>query len=319
MNKENINRELDWDIATKVLSGEANSNEEKSIQQWINLSTSNKTEWEHLSKGFIEADKALIANQINLDDAYSKVRSQINIKKNKYKIRFAYASAAAVIILLIGIFSLYDNGSIEQKEIATQNSIFENYTLPDGSVININKNSKVNIPDNFNASTRSISLKGEAFFEVHRNTESPFIVEVGDIRVKVLGTSFNIKEINNTTEIIVASGKVLVYKNNEENDYVELTKGDKINYNRNTKQLSKHINADVNFLAWKTKELSFKKEPLNNAIKLIEEIYNVKITFPDDFNIDTARLSATFNRNNIDFITNVLSKTYNVNIEYTDI
>jgi len=313
MKTNNIDNELNWDIATKVLSGEANKNEQLYIEDWINQSPSNKVEWEQIASGLFETDKAMLTKQINVDDAYTKVKSQIN--KSKLKHRFAYVfAAAAAILLLVGIFSVFYSNNIET--IATSNLVVEQYQLPDGSVVDINKNSSISIDNTFNKNERRVSLSGEAFFQVKRNTSSPFTIDIGDIKVKVLGTSFNIKETKNQTAVTVASGTVEVFKSNNEDDAYYLTAGDKIYYNRISHKLIKVKNTDNNFIAWKTKKLKFKKEPLNDAIALIEDIYDVEIVLPENFNSEEAQISATFNQSNIDFICDVISKTFNISVSF---
>ena len=88
-------------------------------------------------------------------------------------------------------------------------------SLPDGSNIYLNRNSKFSYRKNFGEHRRDVKLTGEAFFEISPDASKPFIIDAGKARVKVVGTSFNV--ITNNTEsdveVFVKTGKVLVSDN----------------------------------------------------------------------------------------------------------
>lgn len=65
--------------------------------------------------------------------------------------------------------------------------------LCDGTKVYLNSGTTLEFPSRFNGEVRGVSLKGEAYFEVTRNESKPFVVEVDEMKVKVLGTSFNVK------------------------------------------------------------------------------------------------------------------------------
>ena len=85
-------------------------------------------------------------------------------------------------------------------------------TLPDGSVVTINKGSSIAYASEFKGKSRALQLKGEAFFNVAPNKKKPFIISVNDVQITVVGTSFNVKDINGNTEVVVESGIVHVVK-----------------------------------------------------------------------------------------------------------
>lgn len=88
-----------------------------------------------------------------------------------------------------------------------------NDTLPDGSVVVLNKTSSLQYPKTFHTKKRNVTLTGEAFFNIRPNPEQPFVIEVNGLQVTVLGTSFNIKTQKNKTEVLVETGTVQVSYN----------------------------------------------------------------------------------------------------------
>ena len=121
---------------------------------------------------------------------------------------------AASLIIVIGIgllaYRLLNHPAKEVTVLAQQTVL--NDTLSDGSVVTINKGSSISYLSKFKGETRQVALKGEAFFNVTPNKEKPFIVSVNDVLIKVVGTSFNVKTINGSTEVVVESGIVKVVR-----------------------------------------------------------------------------------------------------------
>ena len=76
-------------------------------------------------------------------------------------------------------------------------------TFPDGSVVWLNAGSKVKYDSNFAKESRNVALSGEGYFEVSKNEELPFVVNTGNLSVKVLGTKFNLKSYEEDSEVKV--------------------------------------------------------------------------------------------------------------------
>ncbi len=87
--------------------------------------------------------------------------------------------------------------------------------LPDGSTIFLNRNSQLSYRSNFNGRGRNVNLKGEAFFEIAPDATKPFIIDAGNARVRVVGTSFNVitRNSESAVEVYVKTGKVLLSDN----------------------------------------------------------------------------------------------------------
>ncbi|RNL87768.1 hypothetical protein ED312_09845 [Sinomicrobium pectinilyticum] len=105
--------------------------------------------------------------------------------------------------------------TISRETVAGQQAV---HTLPDGTIVRLRTASTITFPESFKNMTREVELEGEALFEVAEDREKPFSVKAGELTVKVLGTSFNIRayETENETAISVVSGKVLVSNINTE-------------------------------------------------------------------------------------------------------
>lgn len=138
-----------------------------------------------------------------------------------------WLAAASVILLLITSVFFFnqtkkqnagtDKGTLAETHITEENNANNSriVTLKDGSQITLQPNSSIRYANSFNDSLREVYLDGEAFFEVTKNPQKPFLVYHGHLITKVLGTSFAIKPNmeNGSVEVAVKTGRVQVYEN----------------------------------------------------------------------------------------------------------
>jgi len=98
------------------------------------------------------------------------------------------------------------------NDIYTANGSRTHLTLPDGTLVWLNAGSRLSYGKNYNSSTREVSLTGEAFFDVARNSQKPFLIHTARIDIQVLGTSFNVKSypMDRTTEATLIRGSIEV-------------------------------------------------------------------------------------------------------------
>lgn len=133
-----------------------------------------------------------------------------------------WAVAASILIIAVLGISVYLDKKIKSDYV------FENtdpnkstiYHLKDGTTVTLKGKSQIKVATDFNESTRTVTLNGEAFFEVAHNADKPFLVLTGNVITKVLGTSFTVKspllgqntEGGKSVEVEVLTGKVSVFK-----------------------------------------------------------------------------------------------------------
>lgn len=192
--------------------------------------------------------------------------------------------------------------------------------LPDGSVVWLNSGSRLSYPDNFTDSMREVELEGEAYFDVTKDPQRPFIVHTRDIHIKVLGTVFNVKcyPSDNKTEATLISGLVQISKTNDsKGDVLLLHPHEKVVINRAPEHAGaaaldnmtvKHFKeslTDTSMVetAWVYNKLVFDGEDFREIADEMERWYNVKISI-NDSTVAGYRFHAKFENENI---TEVLS------------
>lgn len=153
--------------------------------------------------------------------------------------------------------------------------------LPDGSQVELNANSRLKWTKNWKLSgVRTVVLDGEAYFNVVKNNNRQFIVNTGDIVVKVLGTSFNVSNRRGETEVFLNEGKVLLGLPDKEE--VTMIPGEKIAYDSNVKKVVKTKKETLHSAAaWKIGVIAFHKVPLKSIIKELNDIYGIQLICND--------------------------------------
>lgn len=160
---------------------------------------------------------------------------------------------------------------ITRSNPAGQKSVID---LPDGTKIHLNSESEIEFPKEFSADIRLVSLKGEAFFEVKKENR-PFLIESGNAKIHVLGTSFNVRQITNEPlYVALVTGKVRV--NAANGDQVSLSPDEMLVMERGGGFYKTEFDP-MEITGWKDNYMVFKSTNFSDVIEKLENWYGVKI------------------------------------------
>ena len=153
--------------------------------------------------------------------------------------------------------------------------------LQDGTVVYVNSASRLRYPVKFTGEERRVYLSGEAYFEVEKNERMPFVVEMEEGEIKVLGTQFNARSYKEEKQQLttLVSGKVLL--TSKQGKSVELTPGEQGVIGE--KGISKGKVDVYPYTAWKDGNFVFRKQRLEDIMNIVERWYDVKVVFVDDW------------------------------------
>lgn len=206
-----------------------------------------------------------------------------------YLRRYAAVAAILVVVLLFGGYTFNRLSKPTNAVLASADSKsllcrtgegeIKQITLPDGTVIHINSNSSIlYVKQEYNASKREIWIEdGEAFFEVVKNPEKPFIIHSGYLQTIVRGTSFNVKAYKGIkkNEISVRSGKVEVVCDNEK--IGTLIANQQITYNTQNREYSQSEGRWQDATAWMDKRLVLKQANIDELKLRLKQLYGVDL------------------------------------------
>lgn len=166
--------------------------------------------------------------------------------------------------------------------------------LPDGTKVFLNAGSRLAYPDHFTGESREVMLLGEAYFDVKHDSKHPFVVQVNDLRIKDLGTRFNVSaySADGQIETVLAEGKVSIKQNNSGllTQATELIPGQLASFDRQTNQINvKQVNVD-DYILWTQGIMKFETVDLSRIVKKLERYYNIHFQF-DDPMLGTLKIS----------------------------
>lgn len=277
------------ELISKYLKNDLNREETLTLKSWLEKDPLNRKVFENmvgewnLSEEIIAASRNRVLERIMAQEVPTPTY-QLPARSNWSSLM----KIAAVLVLGIGLGLIYmfsQTGSI-QKPVVADNVIIEKesqfgqrltFQLPDGSIVKLNAGSKLTFPKAFAANKRTVTLTGEAFFEVERDEKKPFIINSGGVDVQVLGTSFNVKSYENeSVEVAVKTGKVSVAERVGD-EKVVLTPMQGASYDLNTQELTKLENINENLaFGWMDQSLVFEEALFDDIIKALERWFDVE-------------------------------------------
>ena len=282
MNKQQIIRLLE-----KYQYGACSEQERKLVEDFLASYQSENSQWVDWKHGNQEEIRDRIYNEI-----HTNIREEKSISRRISNLNIYKYAATVLLIFTVSILLFEYNQPREEIQVqdnrfitkTTQRGQKTNIVLGDGTFIRLNSESSLVYPDGFDKDIREVTLIGEAYFEVTKDSLRPFVIRSGDLVTKVLGTSFNIKAYpDNNMEVTVSSGMVQVQPSDEGlnrlNQQIYLTPNQQVSYNSTTNELKKK-EVDINqFLAWKNDQIILNKVSMKEASSILERWFNVEIFF----------------------------------------
>ncbi len=273
-----------------------------------------------LSGQFDELLKEEYLENRNLDNILHRIHYEINSKSsaqkaNKYSsvMKWAYRIAGILLIPLAFLLGLQMNKESHLKkeawvEIKAPAWTRAQFSLPDGTTGWLNSSSSVKYKEDF-IHDRQITLKGEAFFDVFKDKQRPFIITTNDIRVEVLGTRFNIASYDNekNVEVILEEGKLLFNTQKRKKSYI-MRPNDLVIFNRAKMDFTTEVVDPNKYLSWTEGMLVFRNDPLDVIARRLERWYNIDVEI-DAALTEDLRLRATFKDESLEEVLELLKRS----------
>jgi transmembrane sensor len=293
------------------------------VQQWLNADASNKAYFEQLKKVW-DASRQL-ASQSSADENAAWKRFQQRIhpetapvivakRKNTYWLRIAAAAVLIIGIAMIGYVVIKGQQPEELTLLARETVVKD--TLPDGTMVTLNKQSLVSYPSSFKGNRRMVNMKGEVFFNVNPDKTKPFIIQTNGIEITVVGTSFNVKSENGSTEVIVETGIVKVTKDEKT---VELKAGEKTMIAGGVVEPVKEKVTDKLYNHYRTRQFVCDNTPLWRLAEVLSEAYDTTIVIANK-DIRNLPINSTYYELPLGRILNLVkdthANTHTITIEY---
>lgn len=306
------------DLLISYLLGEVTADQAREVENWRLGDAGHEQRFKQFQLIW-ETSKSLdlqdtIDPQASLGTFKEKIKAQKAKKLAAIRLRsrYRFLQAVAAVFVIFGMAWFYITTRPSTEFQSTTAQLVKIDTLSDGSVITLNKHSILEYPSKFNGKMREVVLtKGEAFFNVHHDAEKPFLIRSGNTTIGVLGTTFNVKQVNGDVEVIVESGKVQVSRGGRK---IFLERGEKVLVSEKAMELKKEVTPDRLYNYYRTKEFVADDTPLWRMVQVLNEAYDSEIVIKNR-TIRDLPLNATFKDESLDDILQVISRTFKLKIE----
>ena len=295
-------------LIARHLAGETSSEEAATLQAWAAESPENAGYLADLQALWQKtpALRPAPARPVNTEAALQRVKSRLRTHSPRMVVM--WRAAAAVVLAVVAGYFLWVHNSGEPNVVIAATNLARTDTLTDGSVVTLGTQSGLTLAAGFNARERRMRLHGQATFEVQPDPERPFIVEVGDVEVQVVGTVFR---VDNAAELArvrveVLEGRVRVGARGQE---LYLVAGDEAVYDRESGTLIASQS--------QSRVLRFDATPLREVIRRIEGAYNTKIELKNS-NLENCLLTARYRSLPLERVLELIAESFGLRVEKTD-
>lgn len=217
------------------------------------------------------------------------------LRRHTLSLRITAAAAAVAVLCLMGWSAYYMFAPIPLQTISTLADT-RSITLPDQTVIVLNRYSSLTYPERFRGKDRQVKLKGEAYFEVNKDAGHPFKVEAEDVMVQVLGTHFNVEAYPEDTQVktTLLEGSVAVSLIGQTEERLVLSPNESAIYNKDKKSLTLQTETDAaEEIVWQNGTLLFKSVPLQEIARQLSNAFHTDIRI-ESADLQNYRMTATF-------------------------
>ena len=245
--------------------------------------------------------------------------SQPTVKKLSFSTFFRVAAVFAVVILPAVLYFTFWN----KDAVKTDYGMIKTITLPDGSEVTLNGNSKISYAANFGNGEREVWIEGEALFKVkHINIDTndikpaeKFIVHSGDMNIEVLGTTFNVKSRHEKTSVGLLTGKIRVDYNDEAKTRKQfvMKPGDLVKHAEESSLVHQKMVNPQHLTAWINRQLVFQNASLEEMIGVLKDELGYDVVLGDE-KLNGLRVEGEINVGSVKELLQILSTTLHVNI-----
>lgn len=289
------------DLILKFCKGNYSKDEFQRIKAFFQDKELTDSLEEHLQSHWDECDYSSVGDEAEFERILNHVLQVVNVEPKtllkieqstfaeRFFIGFSRVAAVLLIPLLVSLFFIFhhnqpDTTLFADNVVKVSRGVVSHLHLPDGTQVWLNSGSRLTYGDTFNKENRNVTLEGEAYFEVTKNPEKPFIVHGKEMAVKVLGTKFDVKSYNEDAAVVVTllEGSVhLSDVRNQSSTPLLLKPDERATFiKENNKLIVNKVNAQ-NACEWIHGNLIFDDEELGQIVRCLEREYNITIKVHD--------------------------------------
>lgn len=315
---DNFDEHIDERIA-RHLAGETTPEEDAALQAWAAQSPENQRYFADLQAIWEKSPslRPAASRAVDTETALKKVKARLRggntMRPLTVRMNFLWKAAAGIALALAAVYFLWLRQSPAPSSVIAASGSAVTDTLTDGSVVTLSRQSGLALAAKFNKRERRLRLHGEAYFEVKPDTARPFIVEVSDIEVRVVGTAFNVDNAtdSNAVTVLVTEGKVQVSVRGQS---LLLLAGDAALYDKRAGTLSR-METQQNPPPM-NRVFFFDATPLPEVTRQVGKAYGIKITLKNKA-LEKCVLTARYNNLPPERVLDLIAESFSLQLSKT--
>lgn len=243
-----------------------------------------------------------------------KEEEQKVIRRISFRQGMFYAAAVVLLMILVTFVYQYKDKSdvvtdysLQIYKVLVDKGQRASVVLPDGTRVWLNSHTELTYNGDYGKKNREVILSGEGYFEVAKDSISPFIVKAGEMEIEALGTAFNVRAYSEDKESTATlfEGKVRTSVGKNE---VLLRPHESVRVNKASREMD--ISPEFTDYArmWKDNELVFRGETMEEVAVMLDRLYNVKVQFASE-RVRHYRFSGVIKNNSLENVIELISLT----------
>jgi ferric-dicitrate binding protein FerR (iron transport regulator) len=290
-----------WENISNKIAGESSGEDDAAVTEWMSESKENKKILERLLQIW-EYNPRQIHDNSTIYRKYQHRKNQFGKRKTVSPFVYYALRISAVLFFVVSTTFVVNSilissrNNVVYQEISVAKGSRSKFNLPDGTKVWLSNNSSIKYPSQFTGRTRELEIKGEAYFEVTPNKRKPFVVNIGENRIKVLGTHFSVSAYPNDKKVRtdLIEGKIQFDISNGRGGYHSyLVKPmHSLVLDKTSGNISEKKVPDGFYDYWHKGIYEFRNETLEDLAMKIDRIYNTQIIFEDE-SIKAKRFTGT--------------------------
>lgn len=299
---------VDFNLFIKYFAGKADPEEAMQVEDWAKSSEEHHAYFNNLHQSWLEAGEELYSKP-DVQQEWEAFKEKHTINKieefvpAKKQLLSRVAAVAATLVVAVAGFYIFNTGNQnEPTHIAEARDKAIELKLEDGTKVVVQRDGELVYPVKFKKDSREVTLVGNGSFDVVHSAHQPFIVHLGDLHVKVLGTAFDIERETGLIILKVKRGKVAFYN---KNDTIIVAEGATGKYFKKDRKLVLEQPAPL------IGTFHFNNTPLKDVAAALAAHFEVKVNINNP-ELNDCKLSAGFEQQSLKDILNAISATFNL-------
>lgn len=314
----------------RVLENKATQEEVRAVNEWFATDEGIEYLSERIEQEALALTEEQAAEWVDHPIPEARMRERFlkeisSEKKRSLSSRYRWVAAAVIfpfILLSASLAFLAERAGLfsptEYAEFSVPCGEQMQVVLQDGTVVQLNSDTRLRYPKQFGMFNRKVELWGEGYFAVAKESSRPFVVDLHSVEVKVTGTKFNVKAYASDANILVTLDEGGVMLKDAHHKEYPLLPGESADYNRRsgTCQISKPEDVTT-ASAWRSNSLNFYLTPLSEILKVMERQYDVHFAVSDSALL-TNRFTLSTNKVNVEDVLRDLEMVSHIRFTRTD-